>query len=113
MKRSRDDRIVLVTAPSMAVSRRLAKAALQERLVACVNIVPAIESHYWWEDRIEKGAERLLIMKTRESCLARLEEVVHACHPYQVPEFVVLRINAGSERYLNWIGESVATPRRK
>ncbi|MCC7375860.1 MAG: divalent-cation tolerance protein CutA [Verrucomicrobiales bacterium] len=113
MKPSRDDRIVFVTAPSMAVARRLAKAALEERLVACANIVPTIESHYWWQGRIEKGTERLILFKTRKQTLARLEAVIHSLHPYQVPEFVVVRIDSGSERYLGWIGENVLPTKRK
>lgn len=107
MKHSREDRIVLMTAPSLAVARRVAKAVLEERLVACANIVRSVESHYWWDGRVQKGSEVLVIFKTRQSRLARLEKSVHAHHPYQVPEFVVLPILAGSAAYLKWIGDSL------
>jgi len=99
--------IVLVTAPDMKTARRLARAALQGRLVACANLLPRIESHYWWQNRIETGAEVLLLFKTRQSRVAGLEKAIVAKHPYDTPEFIVLPISRGNRRYLNWLGLSV------
>jgi periplasmic divalent cation tolerance protein len=101
--------IVLVTAPSLAVARRLAKGALNARFVACVNIVPKVESHYWWRGKIEKGNEVLLICKTLKPRLADLERFIVAHHPYDTSEFVVLPIAGGYERYLAWIETSLTS----
>jgi periplasmic divalent cation tolerance protein len=98
--------LVLVTAPDLKTARRLAKAALQARLIACANLVPRIESHYWWRSKIESGAETLLVLKTRKSKLARLEKLVLETHPYEVPEFLVLPLNHGNQGYLAWLSEN-------
>src|SRR5579862_4336451 len=92
--------IVLVTAPDLKTARTLARAALQARLVACVNLVPRIESHYWWQGKIESGPEVLLIFKTTSGLLSRLEQHVIDRHPYDIPEFIVLSIGSGNEPYL-------------
>jgi periplasmic divalent cation tolerance protein len=98
--------MVLVTAPSLKTARALAKAALSARLIACANLIPKIESHYWWQGKIESGAEVLLILKTTKSKLAALEKLVLANHPYDTPEFIVLALSAGNKRYLDWLAAS-------
>jgi periplasmic divalent cation tolerance protein len=95
--------IVLVTAPDLKTARALAKAALSARLIACANLVPKIESHYWWQGKIESGAEVLLILKTQKSKLTALEKLVLVRHPYDTPEFLVLPLSAGSRKYLDWL----------
>src|SRR5450759_364438 len=103
MKSAAKFAIVLVTAPDLKIARALAKAALQAKLIACANLVPKIESHYWWQGKIESGAEVLLILKTQRSKLAALEKLVLAQHPYDTPEFLVLPLVAGSKKYLDWL----------
>ncbi|HTQ52469.1 MAG TPA: divalent-cation tolerance protein CutA [Candidatus Acidoferrales bacterium] len=98
--------IVLVTAPDMKTARALARAALSARLIACANLIPKIESHYWWQGKIESSTEILLILKTQKSRLAALEKLVVAKHPYDTPEFLVLPLRAGNQRYLNWLSRS-------
>jgi periplasmic divalent cation tolerance protein len=95
--------VVLVTAPDLKTARALAKAALSARLIACANLVPKIESHNWWQGKIESSAEVLLILKTQKSKLAALEKLVLAKHPYDTPEFLVLPVSAGNKKYLGWI----------
>jgi periplasmic divalent cation tolerance protein len=107
MKRGTDVRVVWVTAPDPGVARELARALLEARLVACVNLVPGLESHYWWQGRIETAAEVLLMMKTTDGHLEALEREVLARHPYETPEFVVLPVEAGSEGYLKWVEDQV------
>ena len=75
--------VVLVTAPDLKTARALARAALRARLVACANLVPRIESHYWWQGRIEAGAEVLLVMKTLTARLAALEKLIISERPLQ------------------------------
>jgi len=99
--------VVLVTAPDLKTARALARAALEARLIACANLVPRVESHYWWQGRLERGAEVLLVLKTTRARLAALEELVLARHPYDTPEFLVLPLQAGTARYLAWLGASV------
>lgn len=101
-------RMVLVTAPDMRVARKLARAALAARLVACVNLMPRIESHYRWQEKLEKGAEVLMVMKTTARRLFELEKLVQSSHPYDTPEFVVLNLAGGSKRYLTWLAECCA-----
>ncbi len=98
--------IVLVTAPDLKTARKLARPALSAKLIACANLVPKIESHYWWQGKIESGAEVLLVLKTQTSKLTALEKLILAGHPYDTPEFLVLPLSAGSQRYLDWLAVS-------
>ena len=100
-------RIVLVTAPSIAVGRQLAGAALESRTAACVNLVPNVESHYWWQGKIEQSGEVLLVIKTIRSKVEDLEKVILENHPYDTPEFVALEIPTGNARYLDWLEQSI------
>jgi periplasmic divalent cation tolerance protein len=99
--------VVLVTAPNLKVARTLARATLSARLAACVNLVPALESHYWWQDRLESGREVLLLLKTTPARLPALEQLILKLHPYDTPEFLVLSVTRGNRRYLDWIRASV------
>jgi len=103
MKSAKKFAIVLVTAPSPVVARRLARKLLSQRLVACANLLPGVESHYWWKGRQERGREVLMVLKTRRTLLGKLEEAVLTLHPYDTPEFLVLALNSGSARYLDWL----------
>jgi periplasmic divalent cation tolerance protein len=95
--------IVLVTAPDLKTARRLARAALDARLIACANLIPRVESHYRWQGKIERSAEILLVLKTTRKCLAKLEKLVVSVHPYDTPEFVVIDLRGGNRRYLDWL----------
>ena len=107
MKHTGKYAVVLVTAPDVKTGRKLARTALEVRLIACANLIPRIESHYWWQGKIEAGAEVLLVMKTTAARLAALEKLIVAGHPYDTPEFVVLPISGGSRPYLDWVQDSV------
>jgi periplasmic divalent cation tolerance protein len=99
--------LALVTAPDMKTARRLAQAALAARLIACANLFPKIESHYRWQGKIERSAEVLIILKTTTRQLRALEKLVMAKHPYDTPEFIVIKLVAGNKRYLDWLAGSV------
>lgn len=104
---SNDFVIALVTAPDLKVARKLSKIILTSRLAACANLVPKIESHYWWKGKLETADEVLMILKTTRSRLRKLEKCVLENHPYDTPEFSVLKLDGGTKRYLEWIGDSV------
>ena len=107
MKSTNAFAIALVTAPNLKVARKLAKGALEAKLVACANLFRGIESHYWWQGRIETSREVLIVFKTRKATLPALEKFIVANHPYDTPEFVVLPIAAGNQKYLDWISASL------
>ena len=107
MKSARKYVIVLVTAPDMKSARRLAREALKARLIACANLIPKLESHYWWQGKLEKGAEVLLVLKTTRARLEKLEKLVLAVHPYDTPEFLALPLDSGSVWYLDWLADAV------
>jgi periplasmic divalent cation tolerance protein len=106
MKTSRSFRLALVTAPDLKSARLLARAALDAGLAACVNLLPRIESHYRWQGKIERGTEVLMILKTTSSRLAQLERLILDRHPYDTPEFIVIQLAGGNERYLEWVREN-------
>ncbi len=102
--------IVWVTAPNLRVARRLIQLALEQRLVACGQLRSGVESHYWWRGRQEKSREVLLTFKTTARRVRALEKLILAEHPYDTPQFVVVRITGGNRRYLDWITAETAEP---
>jgi len=97
--------VVYVTAPQdEAVD--LAKTLVEERLVACVNIVPGLRSIYWWQGKVEDEPEVLCIMKTRSNLFESLRDRVREMHSYEVEEIIALPIVAGNPPYLDWIREN-------
>jgi periplasmic divalent cation tolerance protein len=108
MAKARAYLIIMVTTPSRRIARSLAQAALESRLIACANIVPAIESHYWWQGRITTGKESLLLLKTSQTHLKQLERLILKKHPYDTPEFIALPIAHGSKAYLKWLASRAA-----
>lgn len=107
MKREKKFAIVLVTTPDLKVARKLAKVILTSRLAACASLVPKIESHYWWQGKLETSAEVLMILKTTRSRLKKLENCVLENHPYDTPEFLAFSVVAGNKKYLDWMARSV------
>ena len=106
MKMASSFAMVLVTAPDLKTARALARAALQSRLIGCANLIQKIESHYRWQGKIENGAEVLLLLKTTTGRLAALEKLIVSNHPYDTPEFIVLNVDRGNKRYLDWLARA-------
>lgn len=98
---------VLITTPSREVSERIAKGIVEKRLGVCVNILPGIKSIYWWKQKVEKGDEELLIIKTRLDKFQDLTALVRKLHPYTVPEIIALPIIVGNNDYLKWIDDNL------
>ncbi|MFH1622495.1 MAG: divalent-cation tolerance protein CutA [Candidatus Omnitrophota bacterium] len=98
--------VVLVTAPSVSCAKKISGFLLKKRLVACVNIVNKLESFFWWQGKIDKAKEALLIIKTKKRLIKELIKAVKSKHPYSVPEIIALPIISGSKDYLDWIDES-------
>lgn len=99
-------RVILCTVPPDKATE-LAGLLVEQRLVACVNIVPAVTSVYRWEGQIETDTESLLIMKTVATRVAAATAAIKAAHPYRVPEVIALPFseNEGNGEYLNWVAE--------
>ena len=97
--------VVMVTAPSERVGVNIARALLEKKLAACVNMKKDIHSFFWWEGEIQEEEEVLLIIKTKLSLFSELEYVVRANHPYTVPEIIGVPIAKGFRGYLDWISK--------
>jgi periplasmic divalent cation tolerance protein len=98
--------IVLTTLPADFDSRGFGRTLVEERLAACVNLLPPMDSVYRWEGQVESDTERQVIIKTARERIVALWDRIRELHPYETPEFVVLPIQDGSDAYLRWIGES-------
>ena len=98
--------VALSTAPDAAQAERLARALVEERLIACANLVPGLTSVYRWEGAVQAEPEVLLVMKTRRSLVPRLKERLPELHPYDVPELVVTPLVDGLAPYCRWVRES-------
>jgi len=97
-------RIAMVSVPRDE-AKELAKGVIESRLAACVNIIPKIESIYWWDNKIHNDEEALLIFKTTQLKVEALIGYVQENHPYDVPEIITLSLSEGLPEYLNWIIE--------
>ena len=110
---ARNLRLVLVTCPSLALARKIARSVVQKRLAACVNVVRSpVESFYTWKGKLESAREHLLLIKTTTTRLPQLEREVKRLHSYDVPEFIAFPITQGSADYLSWLKNSVADTAR-
>ena len=103
-------RLVLTTAADAEEAGRLARTLVEERLVACVTMVPGVESVYRWQGGIETATETLLLLKTGPDQLAALEARVRELHSYETPEFLVLGVEAGAHGYLEWLQAALRRP---
>jgi periplasmic divalent cation tolerance protein len=100
--------VVLVTAGTADEAGRLARALVEERLAACVNVVGPIRSIYRWQGAVEEADEHLLVVKARAAGFAALEARVRTLHSYDVPEVIALPLRAGSAPYLAWLADATA-----
>jgi periplasmic divalent cation tolerance protein len=103
-----DEIAVFVTADELDLARKIAEELVERRLVACVNIIPGIESIYRWQGAVQRDREVMMIMKTARYKFAEIEALVKQLHTYQLPEIIAVPIDHGSQEYLNWIQESIS-----
>ena len=95
--------VVFITVDSQETAQKITDKLLTERKAVCINIIPKVESYYWWQGKIENANELLLIVKTRAVLLEGLIALVKQNHPYSVPEIIALPIIGGNKDYLKWI----------
>ena len=88
------------------MARALADTLVREKLVACVNLIPAVQSLFWWQGRVDEANEWLIMAKTRAALFPAVENRLRALHPYDVPEIIALPIMAGSGDYLAWLNKA-------
>jgi periplasmic divalent cation tolerance protein len=103
-----DKILALTTCDSAELAQRIARALVERRLAACVNIVPGLESVYRWKGAVEQASEWLLLIKTTRAQFEPLAAELRALHSYDLPELIALPIVAGFEPYLRWIDDSVS-----
>lgn len=99
--------VVLVTAGNKKEAQKIAKGLVGSKLAACVNIIDKIDSLFFWEAKIDKAKECLLIIKSKREKLPKIIKLVGSLHSYKVPEIIAIPIIAGSKPYLKWIDASV------
>jgi len=99
--------VVFVTTGSTEEAQRISGILLEQRKVACVNIIPKVDSLFWWEDKLDSAQENLLVAKTKASLLPEIINLVKKVHSYEVPEIIALPIVGGNKDYLEWIEKSV------
>jgi periplasmic divalent cation tolerance protein len=101
-----DTVLVLTTWPADTDPAGMAHALVEERLAACVNLLPPMESVYRWEGAVERASERQVLVKTTRQALGALMDRIRSLHPYGVPELLVLPVESGEEAYLEWVRAS-------
>ena len=97
--------MVFTTTPTEAAASLIAKTLVEERLAACVQVLPAVTSFYHWKGKLEECGEYLVLIKTTQELLDELVAKIESLHPYDLPEVVALGIEGGSQNYLKWIEE--------
>jgi periplasmic divalent cation tolerance protein len=98
-----DKVVVLITTSSEEESHKIAELLVNEKKAACVNIVPRVDSLFWWKGKLNSARESLLLVKTKASLFPQIVEMVKRMHSYEVPEIIALPIITGSEDYLKWL----------
>jgi Uncharacterized protein involved in tolerance to divalent cations len=102
--------VVLSTLPDQESAEHMATILVEERLAACVNLVPGLTSIYRWQGTLRREPEYLLLIKTTAARFTQVRERIRALHPYEVPEIIALPIRDGDPAYLNWLTENTQVP---
>ena len=100
--------VALTTFANEEDAARVARVLVEERLIACANVLPGARSIYRWKDGVADEREVVVLMKTRKQDWAALLSRLHELHPYETPELVALRIAAGAPKYMAWLDEALA-----
>jgi periplasmic divalent cation tolerance protein len=95
--------VVLVTANTEVEANKIATTLLKQKLIACANIIPKVNSLFWWEGKIDKSSETFLVIKTKSSLLNEVVKSIKRIHSYEVPEIIAIPIIGGNKDYLKWI----------
>ena len=101
--------VLLITTTNTDEARRISNRLLNQRKAACVNIVPRVDSLFWWQGKLDSAQESLLIVKTKTSLLNEIVTLVREIHSYHTPEIIALPIVGGNQDYLDWIGRETQT----
>lgn len=99
--------VVLITAANKSEAEKIASVLVTEKLAACINIIPRVNSLFWWQGKMDNAKEVLLIAKTKLSAFKKIKTLVKKLHSYQVPEIIAIPIIAGEKKYLEWLNDSV------
>jgi len=99
--------VLFITTDSAEEARQISQVLLEQKKAACVNIIPNVDSLFWWEGKVDSARENLLVVKTRASLLPEVINLVKTVHSYDVPEIIALPIVGGNQDYLDWIEKSV------
>jgi periplasmic divalent cation tolerance protein len=102
--------IVLTNCPDADVADRIARTLVEQKLAACVNRLPAVDSVYRWQGAVERAMEVPLLIKTTRERLPEVQEAIRALHPYEVPEIVAIPVIAGLPAYLRWVVDETQPP---
>jgi periplasmic divalent cation tolerance protein len=103
MSKKINEIVVLITTSSEEEAHKIAESLVNRRKAACVNIVPRVDSLFWWKDKLDSARESLLLVKTKAALFPEIISLVKEIHSYEVPEIIALPIIAGSEDYLKWL----------
>lgn len=98
--------LALSTFPDRETAQRISNELVTGKFGACANILPAIESIYWWKEKVETGSETLVLFKVSEDRQSAFQEKLNALHPYEVPEIIFVPISSGLPEYLSWVVEN-------
>jgi periplasmic divalent cation tolerance protein len=102
--------IVLTNCPDAEVADRIARTLVEQKLAACVNRLPAVDSVYRWQGAVERAVEVPLLIKTTRERLPEVQEAIRALHPYEVPEIIAIPVVAGLPAYLRWVVDETQPP---
>ena len=100
--------VLLITTEAGEEARLISRVLLEQRLAACVNIIPGVNSLFWWRDKIEAADESLLLVKTKASLVADIVQTVREVHSSDVPEIIALPVAGGNRDYLDWLDKELA-----
>jgi len=99
--------VLFITTATVEEAQQISKALLNQRKVACINIVPKVSSHFWWQGELDSAKESLMVVKTKASQLNEIVRLVKELHSYEIPEIIALPIVGGNQDYLEWIDKEV------